>query len=43
MGQVKEFHTPSAPKTPEVPSSSELAKQLEAYDSEVRHLRLDQR
>ncbi|EST05872.1 ATPase, F0 complex, subunit H [Kalmanozyma brasiliensis GHG001] len=32
-GQVREFATPSAPKAPAVPSSSELSSQLEAYSS----------
>lgn len=32
-GQVREFQSPSAPKAPEVPSSSDLSSQLEAYAS----------
>lgn len=32
MGQVKEFHSPSAPQKPDVPSSADLAKELEAYE-----------
>lgn len=35
VGNVKEFHTPSAPKAPVVPSSADLAKELQAYESEV--------
>ncbi|KDN39855.1 hypothetical protein K437DRAFT_279314 [Tilletiaria anomala UBC 951] len=33
IGQVREFATPSAPKAPAAPSSSELASQLDAYAS----------
>jgi F-type H+-transporting ATPase subunit h len=33
VGQVREFATPSAPKAPAVPSSSELASQLQSYSS----------
>ncbi|GAA93950.1 uncharacterized protein L969DRAFT_92144 [Mixia osmundae IAM 14324] len=36
VGHVKEFHTPSAPKAPTIPSSADLAKELEAYANEVR-------
>ncbi|KAL7005597.1 hypothetical protein EMMF5_004842 [Cystobasidiomycetes sp. EMM_F5] len=34
VGNVKEFHSPSAPKAPVVPTGADLAKELEAYDAE---------
>lgn len=36
VGQVKEFHSPTAPQAPVVPTGADLAKELEAYDREVR-------
>ena len=35
VGQVKEFSAPSAPSAPASVSSSELAKELEAYEQSV--------
>ncbi|KAK9894992.1 hypothetical protein P389DRAFT_172521 [Cystobasidium minutum MCA 4210] len=34
VGNVKEFHTPAAPKAPVVPTGAELAKEIEAYERE---------
>ncbi|CAD6583825.1 MAG: hypothetical protein CYPHOPRED_002503 [Cyphobasidiales sp. Tagirdzhanova-0007] len=34
VGQVKEFHSPTAPTAPSVPSSADLAKELDAYERE---------
>lgn len=36
VGQVKEFHSPAAPSAPQVPSSADLAKELDAYEKAVR-------
>lgn len=37
VGQVKEFHSPSTPTAPSVPSSADLASEIEAYEREVRY------
>jgi F-type H+-transporting ATPase subunit h len=40
VGQVKEFHSPAAPSAPQVPSSADLAKELDAYEKAVRGIPL---
>jgi hypothetical protein len=35
VGQVKDFHAPTSPQAPSVPSGQDLAKELEAYEREV--------
>ncbi|KAK0524372.1 hypothetical protein OC834_001042 [Tilletia horrida] len=34
VGQVRDFHAPSAPKAPVAPASAELSSQLDAYAKE---------
>ncbi|KAE8211284.1 hypothetical protein CF319_g2743 [Tilletia indica] len=38
VGQVRDFHTPTAPKAPAAPAAAELSSQLDAYAKEEPEL-----